>query len=257
MNVFTNSDSIQTAKIHFNNLTYYSCYSPTINEPHSAVTQLIQGIYTNYPFQAQEILRNRIYLNYQPTLMCHSMIKIAAKRFAIDKNFKIAKDHIPIQYFPYEQTLKTTPKASIETAIQWLKAKDLETPLPRYLSHRNVKAFITNYDKTIFMFAKNENQSNKTLHAEVILLQKYFQSFKRGFTEPTELYTTLQCCKMCASMFWQMHQHPLDNLKVFYLQKEHGPSAVNTILQGNSNIRRETYREQKSFWSRQLEHQIL
>lgn len=189
------------------------------------------------------------------------MIQLAAKRYAIDTKLKIPgysqklefktiinnnldSDHL---YEKFEGHLSnqennskenTSQENAFEAAINWLKSEQDHEKLERKFLHKKIKAFLTDTHKSFFLFSENLPNKNKTLHAEVALLQNYYQIKQKGFDVPVELYTSLQCCKMCAAMFWHMHENPLMNLKSFYLTKETGPSARNSILDAKSNSRR-------------------
>jgi tRNA(Arg) A34 adenosine deaminase TadA len=245
----------QLAVINYQDQIFYSAYSPKNHEPHSAVTQLIQSIYNQFPDEALKILRNRIFLNYTPSLMCLSMIQLAAKRYVVDTKLIVPGCSQKLEfktlinsnldsgnlYEKFEGHLNNQENASqenaFEAALNWLKSEQNHKKLEGKSIRKNIKAFLTDTHKSFFLFSENLPNKNKTLHAEVALLQNYYQIKQKGFDSPVELYTSLQCCKMCAAMFWHMHENPLMNLKSFYLTKETGPSARNSILNAKSNSR--------------------
>ena len=240
---------LQIALIQLEKRILYSCYSPKSQEPNSAVTQLIQGIYENDPNNAIFVLRNRIYTNYLPTLICKSMIAIAAKRISQKENMEFflnstSLPKIQITYSP-QKIENQLSNLEFENGIKWLHgANDTQLNLntnrqPLYNKNRSVRAFIVNPQKQIIMTSSNQNSINKTQHAEVLLLQNFFSLNQCGFNEPMTLFTSLQCCKMCAAMLWTMHSDPWNNLKVLYLNAEKGNSANNSILAKNSEQRRE------------------
>jgi hypothetical protein len=115
---------------------------------------------------------------------------------------------------------------------------ELSPNLPQHKKNRFVRAALLNGTNELVAIAENQNSRNKSHHAEVVLLQSYFRDLQKGFPEPMTLYTSLQCCKMCAAMFWHMHSNPWKNLKSIYLEPETGPSARDSILAANGNIRR-------------------
>lgn len=109
---------------------------------------------------------------------------------------------------------------------------------PLYEKHRPVKALLFDDEGRLLSWAQNKNAREKTNHAEVLALQAYYEKWQEGFHSPTLLVTSLQCCKMCAAIYWQMHQKPIENLKSYYTRRELGPLAKDTLLTVASNSRR-------------------
>lgn len=238
----------QIASIFFEGTAYFSLYKPMPFEPHSAATQLIQGLYEEYPETAIRILRNKIYLNYTPTVMCRGMIWLGAKRFEVDMNLN--EDQInrlsikrKITFEP-KQNLTSFSTVPLPEILLWLKnpaekKQDSASTSPLFTQHRAVRSVILDAQDQVILAAENQNSSNKTLHAEVILLQDYFRKNRTGFNRSITLFSSLQCCKMCAAMIWWMHSDPWNQLQVIYLEPEKGSSARDTILTKNGNLRRE------------------
>ena len=150
---------LQIALIQLEKMILYSCYTPKPQEPNSAVTQLIQGIYENDPNNAIFVLRNRIYTNYIPTLICKSMIAIAAKRISQKENLEFLLNSttlqkIQITYSP-QKIENQISILEFENGIKWLRGTN-ETQLnlntnrqPLYTKNRSVRAFIINSQKKI------------------------------------------------------------------------------------------------------------
>jgi hypothetical protein len=240
---------IQQAAITLPHEILYSTFQPRPQEPHSAVTQLIQGIYEQYPDEAIRILRRPIWVNYVPSILCRSMIAIAAKRYSVMTDWTRLSDDLSL---PWRQVIYTTPPESPRTpsamdygeALVWLQG--LSSPKqvePRYRQDRSVRAVLLNANNQVLLWAENENSRNKTKHAEVQLLQKHFAMTQEGLSEPTTLISSLQCCKMCAGLYWSMHTYPWAHLRAAYIRPEIGPSARDTIFTPNGNFRREFYND--------------
>lgn len=286
------SPPTQFAFVSYKDQQFCACYKPTLQEPHSAATQLIQGIYFNYPEIAYTILRNRIYLNYNPKLMCRAMIQVAAKRYTVDLklnpllevketnntsvaiNFKPQQDlstlnnqeltiQLGLQNKNHTQSCNSSQfsidseysQSKQQLYLDWLKVPIENSANPLYVQSRKVKSFLVIPKKNIHIYSINNNVQNKSLHAEVLLLQNYFSIYKSGFHESTELYTSLQCCKMCAAMYWHMHSDPLKNARAYYLQAEDGRSSLNSILRAGSNSRRELFNNYENI-AKQIEYKI-
>jgi len=240
----------QIAVIETENVIYYSNYCPQPLEPHSAVTQIIQGLYQNRPDEALRLLRRPIITNYNPTLLCRGMIAVAAKRYLINKHFSLENTHknlVPIRYL-IEHSQNTSLPSPSSTLSSPIRDKDclsnkanLNTWLshyPTYPRHKSIRAALTDSRGVTVLAAESDSKINKTLHAEVVLLQKYFSVHAEGFKVATQLHTNLQSCKMCAAMFWHMHTDPWKNLKASYYYAEQGSIARDTLFTSGSNSRR-------------------
>lgn len=241
----------QTAALFFKNRYYLSHYSPLPFEPQSATTQLIQGIYESFPDQAIAMLRARILMDYQPSLLCRGMISVAAKRYSVDLNLnqKISEsltDPIEISYAVKNDGVVNFEESFLCAGKSWIQFKDKSFERdnhsrPRHQESRLVRSLLLDENLKIQMGAENRNSKNKTKHAEIQLLQNYFAKNKKGFDKRNVLVTSLQCCKMCAAMIWHMQMEPLNNLEVYFFEEETGSSARDTILTAGGNLRRELF----------------
>ena len=234
---------------------YFSSLERKPHEPSSAILQLIQGIYEIYPDQARRMLRNRIYATGEITALCHGAIKVSAKRFheglAPLLESGAAKDlkWIPISKLkksdpgplPHPLTLwkKASPPSS-NSDFLWL-AKELSTLVPRtgplYQQARAVGALLTSAQGEILHWGVNTNSSNRTLHAELNLIQDYFEQTGRSIPEGAKLYVTLKPCKMCAGALWIAAKNPF-TLQVYFSEFDSGRNAKWTILDVNSAERK-------------------
>ena len=71
---------------------------------------------------------------------------------------------------------------------------------PRYASSRPVGCLLLDRDGQVIHQARNTNRQNRSLHAEVNLCQTWFARNERPFPSGCHIVTTLQPCRMCASM---------------------------------------------------------
>lgn len=247
---------LPTAAIETSNVIFYSSYSPRPQEPHSAITQLIQGLYQIYPERALKLLRRPIILNHTPSLLCRGMISIAGKRYRIDIDYFERMHHqtiIPIVYHS-SHTLSPEPLSPLPSYMdiqEWVKSPPILCN-----TQKKVRSVLMNQNKCYLMSAENEATSNKTLHSEVVLLQKYYAFHQQGFSLPTTLMTNLQSCKMCAAMWWHMHSDPWKNLQSIYSHPELGPSARDTILTSGGNWRRSISNNQQELYQ-VFEHSLI
>lgn len=256
---------IQWAAIFLSDRILYSAHEPKPQEPHSAVTQLIQGIFDQNPDKALSLLRQPIVVSYKLSILCRGMIGIAAKRFRFEPELDsiLQRSGLPLTRVRYAEP-ELEPRlalATYEEAVQWVLGATTavtsqdEMMTPKYLKDRAVRAVLLNTQNQILLLAENKNSKNKTKHAEVLLLQEYYRMHRQGFQEKALLMTSLQCCKMCAAMAWHMHLDPLQNLRALYVMPEKGSSARDTIFTPGGNLRREFYQD-KSAILRSVEEEM-
>lgn len=242
----------------FNSTIYYARArrdSPFV--PSTSVTRLIQGIYHLQPTIARKLLRQRIY-STQPVLtpMCYGMTKVAAKRISTQItpqiHFPLSGYHI-LEVNPQEQSGYIDPNllhpnlSTLKTHLDFLKfleqlTKTIPQQSQRYLNNRPVAAMMIERTpegsaKNILEVAVNTNAINKTLHAEVNLIQNFYERTGQPLPPYTTFYTSLKPCRMCATLIWQCTSD-LSSLQVIYAEDDPGTHAQNTILSPNTDDRK-------------------
>ena len=193
--------------------------------PHTPLTDLIQGIYAQYPSEARAILRNRIQLNYDPSPLCLAMLKVAAKRWAPAGPNKPAGQtlapptpHLVPSSLPRLQTLSEAPD---------LLATLLPRPGPtRALSSRAVSALLLSPQLEVLAAAANSNSQERTRHAELELVQGYWALHQKPIPRGAVLVVSLKPCRMCAAAIARTAED-----KVLYLNDDPGPFARATELE--------------------------
>jgi tRNA(Arg) A34 adenosine deaminase TadA len=103
----------------------------------------------------------------------------------------------------------------------------------RALSDRRIAAVLTDPSDRILAWALNSGATNKTLHAEVNLVQAYCFHSRAPLPRGAKVYTTLKSCRMCAGMIWSAAEDPL-SLRVFFAKDDPGPLARQTVLNAPS-----------------------
>ncbi len=232
---------------HENPLIDFNPSHPT--EPFSSITQLIQGVYENYPDQARWICRSRIYTT-QPHLMpfCRGMVRVAAKRVTpLLQAPDLEISPTPLQAFDVtpkkakakhlSHSVENLNPRSLQDWMTWANqaAKNLPRHAIRHQSDRPIVALLLlpqqdgrNYD--LRAAAYNQNARNRTLHAEVNLIQNWFRDTHQLIPAGAVVLTTLKPCKMCAALIWQCSQDR-PSLQVFYSEMDPGKYAQNTALE--------------------------
>ncbi len=247
---FTKTIPNEFAFIVFANQIFYAQSILIAKCPYSPVTILIQGIYQEYPEIALKILRNKIFTNYYPSEMCLGMVKVAAKRIAYINNF--SDQNILIHEQTFEITLQKNDKNlpeelsfilekydyKLKKALDFMHfaqdlTKEIKVEKEKYESNRQVACILVDSKHNILSYGLNENSRNKTLHAEINMIQKFYNQFNQFIPKGSRIYTTLKPCKMCAGMIWHCAENILD-IKVYFLHNDIGSMAKSTVLNCNS-----------------------
>lgn len=225
------------AYVTFEDVTYFSKSTPVYPErhdkcPHSATTQLIQGIWESYPKNALLILRQPIFTDEPPTPLVQGVVKIAAKRM---RAISSEEASIFLASQSTRQEIIFTPRFQPpEIDFQHLRtpqqiAKHLATLSLRnspslHKNDRAVGAVLVSKDNQILALAHNTNAKNRTLHAEVNLVQWWWQTHKRPLPAGSRLITSLEPCKMCVGMVTSCLEAPHD-FRLEYLENDRGPAV--------------------------------
>ena len=242
--------------------------------PHSPIVDLVQGIYETEPLQARRILRNRIYSTTMPTEMCRGMVKLAAKSLTapITKAMGVTSaaefksqykrlvelgTHHQSPGKPYPHSLWQNPQPPCSDQDFMRLARALAATIiregQRYECDRPIAALLVSTDGKILSWGLNSSTRNKTLHAEVNMLQSFHQRTGVGLPAGSRIYSTLKPCRMCAGMIWQCAQD-ITSIKVYYDEFDAGPNARETILNPRSQERRRL--EQGALLNLEIESQL-
>jgi tRNA(Arg) A34 adenosine deaminase TadA len=204
--------------------------------------RLIQGIYESEPLNARRIVRNRILTTAaRPTEMCWGMVRMAAKRMS--GGIRVEDHPLPPGHTLVELGEVAVPTATLpierEPQESWMSfacrlAAQVEPLEHRYQSNRRIAALLVSPQDELLGWALNSNSNNKTLHAEVKLIQAFCNRAGSRVPPGTRLYTTLKSCKMCAGMIWESAGDPAA-LKVYFAENEPpGPKLWLTVLDPGS-----------------------
>ncbi len=221
--------------------------------PFSAVLNLIQGIYDAEPAMARKILRNRIFTTSGQSARDAGAVKVAAK--SITWNIKpqessemrdVLLRHLPLQWV---QLRESTPPKNLSGSPLRLERTDVLRPPHEYfrLTHRlsriikreggalyrmarPVAAILVSDSGEILCASVNTNSQNRTRHAEMNLIQRYFLDTGSLIPPGAKIYTSLKPCKMCAGIIHDCAADP-SSLQVLYWEDDPGPMAQNTILE--------------------------
>ncbi|WGL60962.1 Bd3614 family nucleic acid deaminase [Pigmentibacter sp. JX0631] len=227
----------------YQNTVYFAQNIVTNDSPLTAVTKLIQGISEQYKDNAHSILRKKIYTSYFPTNKCLGMIKVAAKRFAYLSSsqtnlFPIPFEIIEIKYsihyeinndikeFLHGLMLKNS-KECMQAALALKEKVTIKNSLA--LSDRKIAAILVDENYNVLAYGLNSNAKNRTRHAEIDLIYRFYNQNKKKLPKNSKLFITLKPCIMCSNMITECAED-IVNIKVYYFEKDNGTFSKKTTL---------------------------
>lgn len=232
---------------------YFSYYRQGVSAPSSAVIKLLQGLFDQHRDLSFFILRQRLFTTGSLSEMCRGMIKVVAKRVSaeilgVDHGFTLSVQFKEVgardEALYSVQNLSLLNQVSFEEVRTLIgaerspagllqKAQELARQVERgpvlHDHHRNIAALLFSKEGDLLGFGVNSNAINKTLHAEVNLVQKLYRETQGWIPEGATLISTHKPCKMCAGMIHDWSAQPR-SVRVFYHQEETGGLSRNTVL---------------------------
>lgn len=243
----------ETAFVEHKGVLYYAQSPIPRKGPSSAVVILLQNIFDQFIDHSFFILRNRIYTTGILSEMDRGMIKVVGKR-ATDQiqavnhelseqpqiqNVGIANSSLmphlsPMNRGPQTEIEKHLPRNLEASGKEFLQAAfSLAKEVPRgevlHDYDRGIAALLLSAEGKLLGFGLNSNSKNKTLHAEVNMVQRYFRETGHLIPKGARIYSTHKPCKMCAGMIYEGSEDP-KSLQVFYGVEEVGRLSVQTVL---------------------------
>lgn len=233
----------EIAWVTHKNKVYYSILpKKTTSKVNSAVTKLIQNIFEVHIDQSFFILRNRIFSNVFLTESARGMIRIAAKRAEAGVTPRQLNIKHGLQLLRIGDITNAVFKSSQEEILQMDMPRkfddraqvrkvlnEIESKISRgeILHDHNRKVAVIAVDSglNILGWSANSNSKNKTLHAEVRLIQGLGMPLPRN----AEIFVSLKPCKMCAAMIAESAEDP-KSIRVYYLENDPGALAQRTML---------------------------
>lgn len=240
----------ELAFVSHQNRLFYAYYPQGTPAPSSAVVKLLQGLFDCYVDQSFFILRNRIYTTASTTAMCQGMVKIVAKR--LQGNVQAQNHDLPLSSLSNferillgdDEILARVSFLSPENQLPLLRIKELEKSsklawvqsIARLNTrgevlhdhNRDIACVLTDHSGQLLAYGVNSNSKNKTLHAEVNAVHRYFREHQRKLPMGAKLYTTRKPCKMCAGMIHEWCEDPA-SLEIHYFEED--KSSRNSVLE--------------------------
>lgn len=215
--------------------------------PTSAIVRLVQGIYEREPDRARWIVRGRIFASARPTRMCAGTVKVAARRitapFAGAAPGGRGEGAIEIadvsDAYDLRRAVDVAPPGarvrSDEDAVDLLATLARQVPRegPRFRAARPFAAVLVASSGEVLRAAINGAATNRTLHAEVNLVQGFWAATGERLPRGATIYTSRKPCKMCAGFIAEAAADP-DALAVRYVEDDPGCAARATCLDGRA-----------------------
>ncbi|HEY8271913.1 MAG TPA: Bd3614 family nucleic acid deaminase, partial [Pseudobdellovibrionaceae bacterium] len=93
---------------------------------------------------------------------------------------------------------------------------------------RDIACLLTDHSGNMLAYGVNSNSKNKTLHAEVNTVHRFYHDHRKKLPVGTKIYTTRKPCKMCAGMIYDWSEDPA-SLEIHYLEED--KSSQNSVLE--------------------------
>lgn len=222
--------------------------------PSSAVVQLIQLVFETHKDQSFFLLRNRIHTTAPLTDLDRATVRLMAKRCShvistserTTRNF----EHLTFRELASD-CMQLPPSPSSAMALIGTRVKTKEQARSALLSlaadvvrtgdlhdcHRALACILVDHDGQLIAAETNLSAHNKTLHAETLLCQRYYEQHQNMFPRGSTMYVSLSPCRMCAEMIQTMSKES-DAFFVYFLERDTGPAARNTCLDRNQKLGR-------------------
>lgn len=223
----------QKAWIVHEKTTYWSDCSPTPGQPFSAAVILLQGLFEQFKDLSFFILRNRVFLNYEPSEMDLGMIKVVAKRWGKAMDFNPEPTDSLIQILPLKYKDLGTANPVTAQIKNDQEARELLTALVAKIPRqgqlhdlaRPIAAAMVDEQGQVIGTSIHGAVLNKTLHAEIALIQNVFAQLGK-IPKGVTVYCSLKPCRMCAGMALAVGVK-----QIRFLQEDPGPLARGSTLE--------------------------
>jgi tRNA(Arg) A34 adenosine deaminase TadA len=216
-------------------------------EPSSAVTDLIQILWQQFGSDALKMVREPIFHTGELTEMDHGMIAVSAKRTrrltgtiegmiaGLGKNLFDLSGKMEVLSLGFESPKQELDIPSALHIAEKVAALCNNTDRDLKMAERNraIGAVLLNNKGEVLAVGANNAGKDRTRHAEVNLVQSYFQKTKKPIPVGATLVTTMKPCKMCGGMLWTAAEDPL-SLKIVYKEFDPGPNGSISVLTANS-----------------------
>lgn len=222
-------DEQDLAWVESENKIYFAVYPRAVQSPSSSVVKLLQGIFDTFKDHSFFILRKSVFTTAPENEMDRSMVKLVAKKISFneveasqkilekisapsDSITEIGKTHELL----YDCQLLNRQNKEIDLATLPADPQAAVTSLVSQIPRGEV---LHDYDRPIAAVMKSKEGQwlsagahsasiNKTLHAEVNLVQAWFRKSGQKIPFDAHIHVSHKPCRMCASMIRQWAEDP-------------------------------------------------
>ena len=231
----------------------FCAHATPTDDPHlptSPIIDLIQGIAESRPGGAHALLRRRIFTTAPVRPVERAFVRVQAKKHTAISRASLsasggedttplrkidvsgdacsARDRVVDRHRILLDSGSPDPTDPMALAEWW--AERAERSAERKESDRAIGAVLILPDGSVGGGATNLGGRNRTLHAEVNLVQQWWRTHARPIPPGSEVFVTLQSCRMCAAMLVGACEDP-HRLRVTYRDRDPGRYARATLLQ--------------------------
>jgi tRNA(Arg) A34 adenosine deaminase TadA len=205
--------------------------------------------------------RSKLWLNYNPTAGCYGMAKVLGK--GVFKAPQIASHELLADvdlgafnwlqldtkylenvkrrrdfdgHFVSNRSLKMDGDVLRRVFAEYSDS-EVSGGVRLHDKNRKIIALLSNENGDVISAMVNTAQVNKSQHAEVNLLQSYFESLHGADLANKTLWVTHKPCKMCSGLIWNLAKRS-QNFKVMFLHDEKGSFSSSTVLDLGSDDRK-------------------
>lgn len=206
------------------------------------IANLIRALHARRPEEARALARLPIHCDYAPSLFCEGIVRVHAKRLRPGSAWEPSENAIFIEAPAPDDAQRLD--APLSDPFEWhALEREIGEPnagLPRHRRDRPIAAYYEDRAQGIFLLARNQGATDKTLHAELSLmlwLERNSIPISAAREKPN-LYSTLKPCRMCAAAIVQRTSglaSPGFPLNVRYKEPDFGPKAKHTCLNAGSH----------------------
>ncbi len=211
----------------------------------SAVQSLIFNIFEIKHDLSFFILRNQIHTTLRENPYDHAAVKLTAKKIkynespeAFQRALGSAKTSIhltlkigeSVDYQKSKMTFEPQIISEKNEVVQFIENLKQKIPTGPVLHdyNRQIVAVLVNGKGEILFANSNFNYRNKILHAEVNLMNSYFEQNRKPVPDGCKVYVSLKPCRMCANI---LHQSCELGVKIFYLTDDTGKLARGSLIE--------------------------
>ncbi len=240
----------ELAFVRHREAVYYTRFPQNAKAPSSAVIKLLQNIFEIKMDLSFFILRNKIYTTSEFSYQDHGMVKVLAKKV----HFGLQAVHLPeandvLHHFHFVSVAADEEIICSSRFRSELIPRDpsmiygeeqIENELVKLTLSQARGSVLHDYDRPIAAvlvnpqgqpewWCVNSSSKNKSLHAEVNLIQGVYESQKGKIPQGFSIYVTHKPCKMCAGMIFDACEDSA-KIQLRYLNNVTGCRSRWTVL---------------------------